>query len=417
MTDISKSNWQANRPSDLKDTGMGGAADNWKSTCVDVTKLKDSFALADAGSKNQEFVKAIENSRKLLEKLKKSNKYIPTKALLDDWETQAKAYGKSLASESMSRIKAEAQRIAAANKVKADLAEEALRINTAKANKIADDAIALTQKSQSRLTEFKSDMKNQVAALQMLVTKAKAKGDPDGRMLDTVGMLVKSAGEIKNDAKTLTESLRKDVGDGGVAPLRKGGLILAKENNLDAAGTKALVNKYNAHKGLMDKFELDIKTVELLFQQVEVDSTAVGQLLKKGIDLTSGYQKILERVLDQVKKTKDEMGAIKSPTTKKWSTDKLPGSDLNMVEQQIVVQVQVLDKWKKTQKRLDELVAKGVGYVPKESHGDPGLKPLLAYIVKEVDGFSDLKKSIDKEYGEANDHLQLLVAQLKKNSS
>ena len=414
MTEISKSEWQANRPSDLKDTGMGGAADKWKSTCVDVKKLKDSLALADAGTKNQELIKAIANSRKLLEKLKKSNKYIPTKALLDDWETQAKAYGASLDSESMNRIKVEAQKIAAANKLKADLAEETLRINTAKVNKIADDAIKLTKESQSTLTEYKSDIKNKVAALQMLVTKVKTKGDPDGRTLSSVGLLVKSAGEINDGAQNLIVSLRKDVGSGGVAPLRRGGVILAREHDLDANGTKALVDKYNVHKGLMDKFELDVKTVGLLFQQVDVDSTAVEQLLKKGKELTAGYQKILERVLDQVIKMKSELGAIKSPTTKTWNITKPPGSELNIVEQQIVVQVQVLDKWKKAKKRLDELVAKGVGYVPKESHDDPGLKPLITNINSEVEGFSDLKKSIDKEYGEANDHLQLLVDQLKK---
>ena len=414
MTDISKANWQANRPSDLKDTGMGGAADKWKSTCVDVKKLKDSVALADAGTKNKDLIAALENSRKLLEKLKKSNKYIPTKALLDDWETQAKAYAASLATESMDRIKAEAQRIAKANKLKADLAEETLRINTAKVNKIADDAIELTKESQSTLTEYKSDIKNKVAALQMLVTKAKAKGDPDGRMLSSVGLLVKSAGEINDGAQNLIVSLRKDVGSGGVAPLRRGGVILAREHDLDAAGTKALVDKYNQHKGLMDKFELDVKTVGLLFQQVEVDSTAVEQLLKKGKELTAGYQKILERVLDQVIKMKSEMGAIKSPTTKTWNIDKPPGSELNIVEQQIVVQVQVLEKWRKAKKRLDELVATGVGYVPKESHADPGLKTLIANINNEAERFSDSKKSIDKEYGEANDHLQLLVDQLKK---
>ena len=191
-------------------------------------------------------------------------------------------------------------------------------------------------------------------------------------------------------------------------------MILAREHDLDAAGTKALVDKYNQHKGLMDKFELDVKTVGLLFQQVEVDSTAVEQLLKKGKELTAGYQKILERVLDQVIKMKSEMGAIKSPTTKTWNIDTPPGSELNIVEQQIVVQVQVLEKWRKAKKRLDELVAKGVGYVPKESHADPGLKQLIANINNEAERFSDSKKSIDKEYGEANDHLQLLVDQLKK---
>ena len=191
-------------------------------------------------------------------------------------------------------------------------------------------------------------------------------------------------------------------------------MILAREHDLDAAGTKALVDKYNQHKGLMDKFELDVKTVGLLFQQVEVDSTAVEQLLKKGKELTAGYQKILERVLDQVIKMKSEMGAIKSPTTKTWNIDKPPGSELNIVEQQIVVQVQVLEKWRKAKKRLDELVATGVGYVPKESHADPGLKTLIANINNEAERFSDSKKSIDKEYGEANDHLQLLVDQLKK---
>ncbi len=52
MPDISKKIWQDTRPSECKDTGIGGAADNWKTTCVAVGQLKDAPALADAGTKN-----------------------------------------------------------------------------------------------------------------------------------------------------------------------------------------------------------------------------------------------------------------------------------------------------------------------------------------------------------------------------
>lgn len=395
--EISKKKWQDTRPErDCKGTGMGKVADDWKATCTPVVKLLNPAAILNASVKNGALHKAIEAARPIVKK-STSDKKKATVDLLDDWDTQVAAYARDISSETLKRQ---------------HIARETMRIYTARANKIADDAIELTKRHQLTLTEHKNDMKNKVAALQMLVTKSKAKGDPDGSVLRGVGLLVESAGEIQDEAAKLIETLRRDVGNSGVAPLRRGGQVIAKENNLDAAGTKQMIDKYNLHKELMDKFELDIKTVGLLFKQVSVDSTAVEQLLKKGSDLKTGYKKILEKVLSQVEATKNELGAIKSPTSKTWTATKPPGNDLNIVEQQIAVQTQVIAKWGKAQKRLDELLSKGVGYVPAQSRDDPDLRPLLAKIESEVDEFQKVKTSVDKENVEANVHLSRLVDQL-----
>jgi hypothetical protein len=113
-----------------------------------------------------------------------------------------------------------------------------------------------------------------------------------------------------------------------------------------------------------------------------------------------------------VKATTKELGAIKSPTSKTWTKDKAPGNARNNVEQQIAVQDQVMAKWRKAEKRLVELVSKGVGYVPRDSHDDPDLKPVLPEIQAEVDEFTKLKAGVDKDNTEANDHLKRLLAQL-----
>ena len=172
MTDISKSNWQDIRPSDLKDTGMGGAADKWRAACIAVNRLGNAVALADAGSQNKALQTAISTAQKALEKIKKHKKYQATKDLLDDWETQTDAYAKALATESNNRMQIEVQRIAAANQLKAQ--QEAA--NLAAANKVCDKAFEITENYQSTVNGLKKLLKTQVESVQTLAAEVKKNG-------------------------------------------------------------------------------------------------------------------------------------------------------------------------------------------------------------------------------------------------
>ena len=405
MTEISKTKWQDVRPSDLKDTGIGGAADDWKKTCTAADKLKDSV-LTDAGSKNQALIKAIGIARKALDEIKKNKKYAATKDLLDDWDSQTKAYGSSLDTETMSRMRAEAHRVAAANKLKAD--QEAA--NLAAANKVVDRAFEITEEYQRTVNGLKKALKSQVDAFQSLAADIKQKANDltvaEGKAQQKKADL--AASEVASTAlkaAAAMERLRTDLvffrgpGAGGIA----------KAHNLDGKPKETLGKRFTEHKALMDKIELDCKTIAMLGQKIDIDTVAIQQALTKTWEILPGYQKILKQVLTAVQASRGELSTKTNPGTamKKWSPQ-YEGLTANAIELQITSCQMVIDTFRKVEKRIDEMISQGFGHIDKDFMHD-SLSDAIEAIETERAGFKKEKLASDKEASEGIAHGRALL--------
>ena len=407
MTDISKSNWQDIRPSDLKDTGMGGAADKWRAACIAVNRLGNAVALADAGSQNKALQTAISTAQKALEKIKKHKKYQATKDLLDDWETQTDAYAKALATESNNRMQIEVQRIAAANQLKAQ--QEAA--NLAAANKVCDKAFEITENYQSTVNGLKKLLKTQVESVQTLAAEVKKNGAKltlsEGKA--RLQKLNIAAGEVASLAMKATaamESLRSDL----VFFRGPGAAGIAKDHDLEGKAKEGLGKRFTEHKALMDKIELDCKTISMLGHKIDIDTVAVQQSLKQTWEILPGYQKILEQVLKAVQASRGELSTKTNPgtTIKKW-TPQYSGLSANAVELQITSCQMVLDTFRKVGKRIDELVSQGFDHIDKDYMHD-SLSDVIQAIEKEQAEFHKEKLASDQEAMEGIAHGKKLLA-------
>ncbi len=78
---------------------------------------------------------------------------------------------------------------------------------------------------------------------------------------------------------------------------------IAKDHGVDEKTAVALTKRFNEQKVLMDKFELDAKTIGMLAHKANIDSTAIETRLEKGWEIMKGYKKVLEQVLHAMEET------------------------------------------------------------------------------------------------------------------
>jgi hypothetical protein len=411
MPEIAKKTWQDTRPSDCKDTGIGGAADEWKKACVDVKTLTDSKALATAGEKNKALVTAIAAAGKALEPLKKHKKYEATKALLDDWTTKTTAYATSLDHEQKRRMQVELENVKAAKAAKDKLDAK----NLAAANAEIDEAFTTTAKYQLLMEANKKAIKEKVLDLQALIPSeadASQMTDQARKALTAkANTLAAEVARISLDTNKIGEGLRKDL----TSFRLRGASGIAKDHGVNEKDASALSKRFNDQKALMDKFELDGKTIQMLAHKANVDSTAIETRLEKTWDVMKGYKKTLDQLLyavAEVTKALANTVIAKSPGAqlKSWTAQKT-GLTKNAVLLQIQACQAGMELYKKAEKRLDQMVDSGLGHVPTDDV-TPEISALRKKINTEMDKLRAAKAAFDKEAAEGIAHGQGLQAAL-----
>ena len=217
-----------------------------------------------------------------------------------------------------------------------------------------------------------------------------------------VGLLGAEAAAIALKAEKLAEGLRDDLtkfrgrGAGGIG----------KDHGVDDKGISELGKHFTAHKALMDKFELDVKTIKMLINQMNVDQTTISAMLDKTWNVMKGYEKIVKEVLLAVQLTKKDLPSKTNPGTimKRLNAT----TPRNAVELQIVNCQNVIDAYRKADKRLLALTEKGVDHVPQDFRVGDVLK-LINEIKREMNAFDDAKVASDKEAKEGIAHGQALL--------
>jgi hypothetical protein len=383
-----KKTWEETRPSSCKDSGVGGACDGWKKNCPsDVNGLvKDGTKLAAAEKAMDAMLTALKMGEGKLSsaKDKDKEKVEPTKALIKEWRTEVGKYG--------TKVEEALKKIAIANRASAD-AE-------------IDKAFDVVKKYHIALDEQKKGLKERVAAVQKLKPIPKTANAMDdgerGALEKKVAALVAEADTIADRVEKLADGLRTDL----TSFRTRGAGGIAKDHGVDDKGQAELGKRFTIHKSLVDKFELDCKTIKMLVHQLNVDQTTISQMLDKGWEVMKGYEKILNQVLVAVKETKKGLPQKNNPgAVMKRLNETAPA---NAIELQLVNCQNQIDVYRKAQKRLEALTEKAVDHVPQDFRESTVLE-LIHAIKKEMDEFDAAKKASDSEVLEGIAHGKALL--------